>query len=362
MVAVAARVRAPILGRAEPRQASDAPKEVLAIESAFLKANPSSHCLREADPDALNAKYEKRVSGLVRRMESRLGGKDINGFGEREVFEQLFAVFHRGGVHYENSIPLAAAVQSRGRAYNCRSAVALLIGVPIRMGWKGKLGVGFATNHMLIVGEEFALETTDPKSPVLAKSDLDAVHGWWRETGVEEGLVRSARNWVGMMLNRELKFGEALEVETGLVKTSADFPEAWVNISSALICLKRFEEAVSAADRAIRLNPAHPDAWNNRGAALDLMSMHEEALKSYDKSIEIDPQYAVAWSNRGEALDGLGRHEEAIAAFDSALRLNPRLVQTLTYKADLLDRLGRHEEAHACAELAKRAEAKNILR
>jgi predicted O-linked N-acetylglucosamine transferase (SPINDLY family) len=88
--------------------------------------------------------------------------------------------------------------------------------------------------------------------------------------------------------------------------------------------LGHFEEARSAAHRAVELAPNFADAWNNLGSALVKLRRNDHALAAYDRAAELNPTSVDVHNNRGIALDALRRHAEAALAYATVRKLSPQ--------------------------------------
>jgi tetratricopeptide (TPR) repeat protein len=81
------------------------------------------------------------------------------------------------------------------------------------------------------------------------------------------------------------------------------------------------DESDAAARAALDLRPRFPEAALNLGTALLKRDRIEEALAAYQSATAWQPDYADALNGQGLALRALGRLEEARAAFVAAERL-----------------------------------------
>ena len=89
-----------------------------------------------------------------------------------------------------------------------------------------------------------------------------------------------------------------------------DFPkkaEAWIYLGMSLNDQCRFEEALAAYGRALRLAPENPSALTNSGLTLAMLNRHEQALGNHRKAITIDPEFARAHTNLAIELLRLGQ-------------------------------------------------------
>jgi predicted negative regulator of RcsB-dependent stress response len=83
---------------------------------------------------------------------------------------------------------------------------------------------------------------------------------------------------------------------------------ALVDLASAYLNLKRYEEVLAALDQAIRLDPNKARAHTGKGGALSNLNRYEEALTAFDQAIRLDPTDADAYIGKEELIRML-RHE-----------------------------------------------------
>jgi tetratricopeptide (TPR) repeat protein len=107
----------------------------------------------------------------------------------------------------------------------------------------------------------------------------------------------------------------------------------------------KFEEALASYDSALVLNPDFVEALNNRGVVLEAMNRLEEALASYDRVLALNPDLITVIRNRGNVMAALGRTDEALADYDRALALDPDDADALNGRGNALRKLRRIREA-----------------
>jgi tetratricopeptide (TPR) repeat protein len=94
-------------------------------------------------------------------------------------------------------------------------------------------------------------------------------------------------------------------------------------------------EAVTEYQAAVAHFPEHQQAWNNLGTAQLSLKRLPEAIEAYQQALKIDPDYAAAAYNLGTAYQAGGRNKEAYTWFREADRLRPDDVNTLARLAGL---------------------------
>ena len=96
-----------------------------------------------------------------------------------------------------------------------------------------------------------------------------------------------------------------------------------VNLSSALLQLKKLDELERALGEIFVQEPDNPEAWINLGGLRKLRGDFPSALQAYDRAIELIPNSPEAWANRGDVLHELAQREEAIKSYAECHRLAP---------------------------------------
>src|SRR5438105_3852756 len=97
---------------------------------------------------------------------------------------------------------------------------------------------------------------------------------------------------------------------------------AYVNSSTTLATLSRYEEALAACEGAIRFEPRHAHNYVSKGWLLERLVRHEEALAAYQEASRIEPNNADIWWRMGDVLTSLERPQEAQQAYEKARHLD----------------------------------------
>ncbi len=187
---------------------------------------------------------------------------------------------------------------------------------------------------------------------------------------------------LGVMLQKQGRFKEALEVKQRSAELLADDPEAQNNLGNALLKLDRFDEAAACyrkalalrsdyaeaesglgitlqqlghlaeaearCRRALILRPDFADASSNLGIVLQDAGRPNEAEASYRRALHVDPNHADAWNNLGITLQRLSCLAQAEASHRKAIELNPGYADAYTNLAGCLQQQARLSEAEAC--------------
>ncbi|HBA89483.1 MAG TPA: hypothetical protein DCZ75_16300 [Geobacter sp.] len=108
----------------------------------------------------------------------------------------------------------------------------------------------------------------------------------------------------------------------------------WFEMGVALNGEGRYREAVEAFNRSISIAPDNPLSWLNLGTAQALSGDYTRAIESLKKSVRLDPKLALAFSNLGEVCFRADRFEEAAQAYSILLSFWPDNANAL-YKLGL---------------------------
>ncbi len=133
-------------------------------------------------------------------------------------------------------------------------------------------------------------------------------------------------NNLGVVLNEQMKFEEAMAHLKNAVKLQPAYSEAHNNLGNSLSGLNRFQEANISYKEAIRLKPDYPEAHNNFANSLSKKRENlEEAIFHYKKAIQLKPEFYEAHFNLGVTLNKWNDSDQAIGHLQEAIRLEPNL-------------------------------------
>lgn len=106
----------------------------------------------------------------------------------------------------------------------------------------------------------------------------------------------------------------------GIWKEDTTLAYLWVQRSTALVNLKKYEESIADAERAIALRQSYPEAWNNKAVSLWNLGKLKEAETAAIKATGFNHKYAQAWFNRGRILSYFKKYSAAVTAYETALQ------------------------------------------
>jgi Flp pilus assembly protein TadD len=179
-----------------------------------------------------------------------------------------------------------------------------------------------------------------------------------REAVLLDPLLEDAYESLGVVLHRQGRTEEAIEVMRTLKRLNPDSVMARSNLSVFYVSLGRIEEAEQekaqgallqfrqdeAARKAARseeeerarkwreteerlglflevLDMDPDDLLANYGAGGSLLALGRagEALPLLEKAVELQPDYSAAWLHLGQALEALGRADDAAGAYRNGI-------------------------------------------
>ncbi|HEY4077195.1 MAG TPA: tetratricopeptide repeat protein [Rhizomicrobium sp.] len=154
----------------------------------------------------------------------------------------------------------------------------------------------------------------------------------------------------GIRSHQQHELAKAVNLYRKALDLHPNFPEAQVNLGSALLTLGQPDDAIAQFSNAIALKPDFAAAHYNLGNAL--ASSGRDPIEAYRAAIAFRPDYAEAHYNLGLALELAGRAEEAEQAYRSARVIDPAFVEAQVNLGVLLYSTGRLEEAISAYDAA----------
>lgn len=139
---------------------------------------------------------------------------------------------------------------------------------------------------------------------------------------------------------------DAISAFTQATKLLPGRVEGWVNLGSALLEGRRFEESVVALDKAVALNPKLMAAHMLLGDAFRQLGEKRLAVACYRTAVSLQRQ-PLALNKLACALRVDGHLQEAEQLYQEALHSDANFTLAKVNLATLQIERGRHDEAHA---------------
>ncbi len=152
---------------------------------------------------------------------------------------------------------------------------------------------------------------------------------------------------LALVLFRQRKTQEALQVLDDLEKNAPDFAEQYALRGEILRAEKRNDEAVAAFSRAVALGLETSEVLVNLGMALSDAGQRDQALSVLAESGKVDPEDANANYYLGNLLKDQGKYDEALTCYNNALRQNPDFAEALNNMGLVLQAKGDQSAAEA---------------
>lgn len=151
---------------------------------------------------------------------------------------------------------------------------------------------------------------------------------------------------------------EILQAYDNAIRINPDFPNYYLNGSSARSAFGDKAGAMKQLDKAIQLDPRNASCFYNRGVIETELNQHEASVRDYSKAIELNPGYWQAWFNRAITYKNLNKPELAIIDYQKVMVLNPGYVFTYNNLGNIYFNLGRFDDAIRQYNTALRYDAK----
>lgn len=156
----------------------------------------------------------------------------------------------------------------------------------------------------------------------------------------------------GNLLQRQLRFADALACYRQAIALRPDHAGAHNNAGVALMELGRLDDAIASFHEAIGCRPSYAEAHNNMGVALKRQGKFEEALVCYGKALALEPDYAKALFNVGTLFYERKDFSEAMRWYRASLAVDPKQVEANQNMALILEKLGNDAAAKVHRDLA----------
>jgi tetratricopeptide (TPR) repeat protein len=168
------------------------------------------------------------------------------------------------------------------------------------------------------------------------------------EKDYREALKRSATpveratalNNLGVVLNEEGQYGDAVEVfKEGLTIDPKNVIATYA-MAQALVRLKRYDEAIEMARKAIELNPDEAGGHRALADAAFAKGDYQTASDEYRYLTQADSDDDEAHQNLAKAQAANGDTEGAMLENQKAIEINPDNAVAITQQAELLFQKG----------------------
>lgn len=157
----------------------------------------------------------------------------------------------------------------------------------------------------------------------------------------------SAQNGLSIVLKRQRKYDEALEVLRGLVRTDPNYTAGVFDFGVTLYESGDAAGAVPWLRRATQLAPARADMWDSLAAAYERLHRYGDAVAARKEAVRLQPSNVWYHINLAIVLWRLKDYGGGTQAIEVACTLHPEYVQAVV---EVLDKVQQAAEADGDVE------------
>jgi tetratricopeptide (TPR) repeat protein len=132
---------------------------------------------------------------------------------------------------------------------------------------------------------------------------------------------------VGSALLEKKRFDEAIEQLRIALSLRPGSYSSYEKLGNALFGVGRTDEAIEQFHIALKLKPDYPEAHYSLGAVYSAKGLTDKAIEQYRIAIKLKPFYARAYNNLGNDLIKKGSKGEALEQYKTAVELSPDLFE-----------------------------------
>lgn len=144
---------------------------------------------------------------------------------------------------------------------------------------------------------------------------------------------------------RQVLLTESVEHLSKAVSLYPDYLDAWNNLGTSLMHLKRFDEAEKAYQRIIAMEPTYSRAYYNLAVTFFKQQKYTETIRQMEYYNQIKPGNVQACFILGSSYGNLGQFEKALEILQVGNRLDPQNADILLNLGQAYGILGRLPEA-----------------
>ena len=167
----------------------------------------------------------------------------------------------------------------------------------------------------------------------------------WRDTIAKNPDAWMARNNLGIVLQEQGQFDEAISQYRRALQVKPDYEKSHFNLAVALKTQGKLDEALHHFRRVLHARPHAPDLHVQLGSTLQAQGRLEQAIEHYRFALQVAPDYAPAHDALGIALHLQGHLDQAIQHYRIALQLAGDSANTHHNLAIILDYQGKADIA-----------------
>ncbi|NQX95990.1 MAG: tetratricopeptide repeat protein [Erythrobacter sp.] len=135
-------------------------------------------------------------------------------------------------------------------------------------------------------------------------------------------------------LQREEKYGEALEAYRRALELDDKLYAAWNNMGQLLMQQENYADAVSAFQIASSIEPSDPRPLYNIGLAYQTVGWASDAYDNYENALQRDPYYIPAMRGIARSAEMLGKGDRKLLETIKQAQLREREEKWRNYFRD----------------------------
>ncbi|MDY6929429.1 MAG: sulfotransferase [Pseudomonadota bacterium] len=152
-------------------------------------------------------------------------------------------------------------------------------------------------------------------------------------------------NTLGISYNRIGDFARAFDSFNMAIKYAPKLMSAYINLSSLLIKLKRWEEAQRVLESGELVQPNSHELANNNGNFHFTQGNFQQARDAYSKAIRLAPNRGLYRYNIALTMKNLLLYEQALEEVSNALKIKPQYVKAIILRGEINEHMGLSDAA-----------------
>lgn len=187
-------------------------------------------------------------------------------------------------------------------------------------------GIGYC-EKVLFIEPNNALASSYLASMCLKRGDVSKNDFLRAENSIKKALSlgmerKESYATYGVVLSRQGKVDEALEVLERVIKLDNDFGYVWSEVGQIYSKKGRYQDAFDAFAKALDLKFYDPNSLNGFGMAAKRLEKFEIARDAFLKSTFLVRDHPMPWSHLGEVYIELGDFKKSINSYKKSLSLD----------------------------------------
>jgi len=163
---------------------------------------------------------------------------------------------------------------------------------------------------------------------------------------------------VGVQALNLMDYTKAIHSFVKSIQKNNFFLPSYLNLGSALIRVKKYDDAAEVLSDAIKLSPNNSDLHNNLGVVYEKLEKTDLAIKEFEKATEIKDNIE-AYFNLSRIYFTSGNIDKSIEMLEKIIEINPKRMDVYHNLGGLYFKKGEKQKAIAILEKALQIDPKN---